>query len=85
MAEGKTPIAFFTAAALLAAASPLGETLSLPEEELEDLLLLPARLPKTPPKTAPTITTTSTGTPIFIQLLVRFFMGMGVIYPEDSL
>ena len=70
-------MAFFTETALLAAAAP--EAVSPWAEDELSLLFLDAREPRTPPITAARITTMRTGTPILTQLLVRFFIGIGVI------
>lgn len=74
VAVANRPTSSLTLAAALAAAVLAALLLPL---ELDFLL----RLPNTPPTTAPTMTRMRTGTPNFIQLLMRFFLGYGATKP----
>ncbi len=95
VAVGNTPMAFFTDAAELAAAACwLGEPAPLLDEESPEelspatlallVVLLWLCVPTTAPTTTPMMTQMATGIPNLIQLLVRFFIGTGVMYPEAS-
>lgn len=82
VAVGTRPRAFWTDAAELAAAWSPEEEPPPPDEDLPDALaelLWWLRLPTTPPTTAAMMTAIKTGIPNLIQLLVRFFIGTGVI------